>query len=81
MPLGLLENDEWRPPTAYTTTLAAGDEILRQSEVLQITKLSRTTIWRLRKQRRFPEPLDISVGVKGWLRSDIERWMRGLSRG
>jgi predicted DNA-binding transcriptional regulator AlpA len=29
-----------------------GDEILRQSEVLQITKLSRTTIWRLRKQRR-----------------------------
>jgi prophage regulatory protein len=61
--------------------LEPGDEILRQSEVLQITKLSRTTIWRLRKQRRFPEPLDISVGVKGWLRSDIERWMRGLSRG
>jgi prophage regulatory protein len=57
-----------------------GDEILRQREVLQITKLSRTTIWRLRKQRRFPEPLHISVGVKGWLRSDIERWMRGLSQ-
>ena len=56
-----------------------GDEILRQSEVLQITKLSRTTIWRMRKEQRFPEPLDISVGVKGWLRSDIERWMRGLS--
>ena len=56
-----------------------GDEILRQSEVLRITKLSRTTIWRMRKERRFPEPLDISVGVKGWLRSDIERWMRGLS--
>ncbi|MCY4648777.1 MAG: AlpA family phage regulatory protein [bacterium] len=47
--------------------------------VVAATGLSRTTLWRLRQTGEFPAPVrlggDGSRAV-GWLRSDIEAWIR-----
>lgn len=41
-----------------------------------VVGISSTTCWRLRRQGKFPEPLRLSVGRVGWLRRDLEQWLR-----
>ncbi len=53
-------------------------KILRQEAVLEMTGLSRTTLWRLRNAKKFPPPVKLSTRAIGWLRSEIERWLRNL---
>ncbi len=55
------------------------DEILRWPEVHKITKLSRTTVWRLVRKGQFPKPFWISTNLRGWLRSDIDCWIEERS--
>lgn len=50
--------------------------ILRLPEVLKTTGLSRTTVWRMVKAGTFPPPVKLSNRAIGWLRSDIEEWVR-----
>ncbi|MCQ3803945.1 MAG: AlpA family phage regulatory protein [Acidimicrobiia bacterium] len=54
-------------------------QVLRMPAVVAATGLSRTTLWRLRQTGEFPAPVrlggDGSRAV-GWLRSDIEAWIR-----
>ncbi|MCC6144996.1 MAG: AlpA family phage regulatory protein [Candidatus Hydrogenedentes bacterium] len=51
------------------------DEILREKQVLVVTKLARTTRWRLENQRKFPARRQLSENAVGWLRSEIEAWL------
>jgi prophage regulatory protein len=52
------------------------ERILRQSEVLQITGLGRTTLWRLERRGEFPARRRITGNIVGWLLSEVEEWMR-----
>ena len=52
------------------------ERILRQSEVLAITGLGRTTIWRLERRGEFPARRRITGNIVGWLASEVEEWMR-----
>lgn len=61
--------------TGATPRGSGEPEVLRYRDVERITKLSRTTLWHLRKQKKFPQPFQLSQGIKGWLRSDIEAWI------
>jgi predicted DNA-binding transcriptional regulator AlpA len=54
---------------------AAWDEIIRESACAQLTKLSRSTRWRLERTGRFPRRRQLSPGCIGWLRSEILAWM------
>jgi predicted DNA-binding transcriptional regulator AlpA len=47
--------------------------ILRFREVCDLVKLSRSTIWRLRRDQAsgFPDPIQLSPGLIGWRREDI----------
>ncbi len=58
--------------------------VVRCKEVLAMTGLSRSTLWRLQQDGRFPKPFAISPGTKGWLRSVVEAWLQeraaGISR-
>ena len=54
---------------------AAPETIYSPRDVQQRTTLSGTTIWRLRQQRKFPEPVELSPGRKGYRQSDIEQWL------
>ena len=52
------------------------DEILNSKEVVSTTDLSRTTIWRLECDKQFPSRRQISPGRVGWLRSEVEAWLK-----
>lgn len=45
-------------------------------EVCEITTLSRTTIWRLRKRKAFPAPQKMSSGRIAWRVRDVIAWVR-----
>ena len=49
--------------------------ILRQREVLQMTGLSRTTLWRLEKNGDFPQRLKLGPRAVGWPASAVDEWL------
>ena len=51
-------------------------ELLRFKAVHQAVGLSRTTIWRLEKDGKFPARRKLSSNSVGWLRSSIEEWIQ-----
>ncbi len=52
------------------------DRLLRIDEVVELVALSRVTIFRMRREGRFPEPLQIGPRAIRWKLSDIEGWMQ-----
>ena len=55
--------------------------IIRIQEVIDVTGLSRTTIWRRVRDNQFPTPLKLG-GLRtrsiGWREQDVEAWLEGL---
>jgi prophage regulatory protein len=51
------------------------DQILRWPQVHERTGLSRTTVWRLVRAKRFPKPINPTPATTGWLASDIAKWI------
>jgi predicted DNA-binding transcriptional regulator AlpA len=49
-------------------------------EVLQIVRLSRPTIQRLRHRKMFPEPILLGLRRTAWRKSDIEAWLENRPR-
>ena len=52
-----------------------GDRLVSSREARAITGLSATTMWRARRQDRFPEPVQISRRRKGYLASELYAWL------
>ena len=53
-------------------------EVLTTAEVLVLLRISRTTLYGLRKSQGFPEPL-AAFGSLRWLGSDIDAWLNAQS--
>ena len=51
------------------------DPMLRPSEVMARTGLSRTTIWRHVRAGTFPPPTELGVNSIGWPDSVISDWL------
>ena len=51
------------------------DPMLRPSEVMALTGLSRTTIWRRVRDGAFPPPTELGVNSIGWPNSVISDWL------
>ena len=51
-------------------------QLLTLAEVLKITSVSRSTIYRLMALGTFPAPLNISTQRVGWDKAEVEQWMR-----
>jgi predicted DNA-binding transcriptional regulator AlpA len=51
------------------------DRIIRCKEVLKITGVTRTTIWRWEEQGKFPARINLGVGSVGWRLSEVEAWI------
>jgi prophage regulatory protein len=51
------------------------DRIIRAKEVQEITGLSRTTIWRLENQGKFPSRVSLGANSVGWELSEINNWI------
>jgi prophage regulatory protein len=54
--------------------------LLTMNEVIQRTRLSRSTIYRKMKAGTFPAPLDLSENRIGWMESEIETWVGSRKR-
>ena len=48
---------------------------LRDREVGILTKLSKSTRWRLEREGKFPKRRQLSAKAVGWLASELEEWM------
>lgn len=62
------------------------DRILRLNEVLEITGLRKSTLYRYMAQDQFPRPLKLhtktgSRGAVGWTETMINEWIKGLGNG
>jgi prophage regulatory protein len=66
-----VEDDECPRPERVTGI----DQVLSTHDVERITGRHRCTIYRWVRAGIFP--LKRAGGGKGWLRSDVERWLRG----
>ncbi len=51
------------------------ERILRIKEVVHITGLSRTTIWRLENKGTFPRRVSLGGSRVGWRLSEINQWL------
>lgn len=54
------------------------DRLFGEDAVIKRTTLSRTTLWRLMRAKRFPASVQLSPGRVAWRRSSILNWMRDL---
>ncbi len=52
------------------------NKILRLKQVIEITGLSKSTIYRWIKANQFPKPINLSHVSVGWLCSDIQEWVQ-----
>ena len=50
--------------------------LIRIKEVIERTGMSRTTIYRLRQQNRFPEAIVLTGTMVAWLEADILAWIQ-----
>ncbi len=53
-------------------TEATPPAILRLPEVMRLTGLGRSTIYRLLAAGQFPSPVQLSVRAVGWRRTDVD---------
>lgn len=48
---------------------------LRCNQVVEITGLSKATLWRLERDGKFPKKRQLSANAVGWIASEIEEWI------
>jgi predicted DNA-binding transcriptional regulator AlpA len=62
--------------------LANGDDapdalqFVRVSDVCRLLRISKPTLWRLRRAHEFPEPTELTDRVIAWRRCEVEAWLR-----
>ena len=60
--------------------MTAADRLMRRSEVEGRVGLSRTSIYRLMRQGRFPEPVRVGPKAVRWPASEVEAWLAARPR-
>ncbi|MDO6445455.1 AlpA family transcriptional regulator [Colwellia sp. 1_MG-2023] len=59
-------------------TSPPADKIIRSKEVQELTGLSRTTIWRLEREGKFPARVPLTASNVGWRLTDVQEWIRKI---
>ena len=54
---------------------------LRPRQVLEMTGVPRTTLWRMVQAGRFPRPVCITERNRGYLLESVEAWMTARAEG
>lgn len=52
------------------------DRYIRAAELIRMTGLSPSTIWRLEQEGEFPRRRKIGSSAIGWLESEIDDWLK-----
>jgi len=56
-------------------------KLLKIEDLANNLNISRSTIWRWRKQKIIPEPIAIGPRLVAWRASDIEDWLENIQKG
>ena len=51
------------------------EQILKMPDVIKVTGLARSTIYKLISEDRFPKQIKLTSFSSGWLLSEIEEWV------
>ena len=52
--------------------------LMTTREIIALVRLSRTSIYRMTRQGRFPPPCSVGNGKIRWREDDVRAWMAGL---
>ena len=52
--------------------------ILRLPEVIRLTRLSRSSVYRLESLGRFPSRVKLSESASGWRAEEVQAWIANL---
>ena len=52
--------------------------LLTTHDIVALVRLSRTSIYRMTRQGRFPPPCSVGNGKIRWREDDVRAWMAGL---
>ncbi|MFK5949634.1 MAG: AlpA family phage regulatory protein [Methylococcales bacterium] len=61
-----------------TNTSPPLDKIIRSKEVQELTGLSRTTIWRLEREDKFPARVPLTASNVGWRLTEVQEWIQKI---
>lgn len=50
-------------------------QVLKLKEVVAITSLSRSSIYRLVQSNEFPKPIKLATHASGWLADEVQNWL------
>ena len=56
---------------------AEGDRLIKLPEVLRLTGLSRSTLYRKLKEGDFPRPVQLGKRAVAWRESEVIAWING----
>lgn len=54
--------------------------ILRTNDVISMTGLSRTTIWRMERSGQFPKRVQLGAKCVGWIEGEVIDWIETRPR-
>jgi prophage regulatory protein len=60
--------------------LKSGATLLRLADVMLVTSIGSSTIYRKIAANQFPRPVRLGPGSVRWLASDVSEWVGGLER-
>lgn len=52
----------------------------RQKDVVELTSLSRVTLWRMVQRGEFPSPVQLSPGRVGYPAAEVDAWIAARMR-
>ncbi len=52
--------------------------IYRLPQIIEMYNISKPTVYRLMKDGKFPQSVNLGPRARGWFRSALEDWERGL---
>lgn len=50
-------------------------KVLRRAEVMRLTGLSATTLWRLEREGAFPRRVQLGARSCGWFEDEVQGWL------
>jgi prophage regulatory protein len=68
------------PRKTQRTELVPLDRLLPMSKVIDLTSLSKATVYRKVAEGTFPAPLRIGTSRVAWSESDIAQWIKTRTR-
>ena len=57
-----------------------GAYVWKYSKVIEVTGLSRSTLWRLIKREIFPRPIKLGSGSVGFISGEVMSWIKSRPR-